>query len=376
MGKMPSHLWAGSLALLMTAVGFIRIAKSETPTSFALDYQVAPGAQCPKRADVELAVQREAGRPILDGAAVQQAILAITPSGADLVAQIAFTNALGGTPAYRTVSAPLQDCQDLVRIFALLVALRAQGVEPEVEKNELRPRRPRSETPASPEEQTPRVFDTIPVTPRGATPAVVNPPETKPNVAPTKPWLALTLGPGLRTGFAPHVNPTLRFGVSVESSTAAFRVNVEAEGIWGGQHALSPKGAYTISGAALVASTCWSPRPRARVSPWLCPVVTATFIHVDGEGLDVSQTDQALGITGGLDARFRMALSEHFYVEAVLGVAFNPYPHAVQIGVDNVFKSQDFSFNSALVLGYRLGATVPSRTPASDLSTTTVQSKQ
>jgi hypothetical protein len=377
-GKVRSGLWAGYVTLLTAIGGFIRVTRAEVPISFALDYQVSPGAECPDRVDVEATVQREVGRPIFASTAEQQAILTIARLDAELVARIAFTSAASGGPAYRTVSAPLQDCRDLVRIFALLVALRAQGVEPdpepEVEPKENRPRRPRNEAQAVTEESKP-VVEPSPVAPTVVKPDVVEPGAIKENVARNPPRFALTLGPGLRTGFAPQGSPTLRLGMSAGTS-AAFRIHAEMEGIWGGQHTVSPQGAYTLSGAALVASACWSPRPQATVAPSLCPVLTVTFIQVAGEGLDVSRTDRAFGMTGGLDARFRMALSDRFYLEAVLGGAFNPHPHVVRVSGDKAWESQQFLFNSALLLGYRVGVGSAPRAPVADLSTTTVPSKQ
>ncbi len=366
------------MTLMVAMGGLNRVSIAEGPISFVLDYQVAPGIKCPDRADVEAMVLKEVGRPIFDGPAEQQAILTIALSDGELIARIAFTSASTGGPAYRTVSAPLQDCRDLVRIFALLVALRAQGVEPEpepeVEPKEIRPRRLRSETQAAAVEQKP-VADAPPVAQPVARPEVVKSGAKTETAAHSSPWLALTVGSGLRTGFAPHVNPALRLGVVADTSTA-FRIQAELEGVGGGQHAVNPKGAYRVSGAAFIVSTCWSPHRKAAVSLAICPVLSATLVQVAGEGLDVSQTDRAFGTTGGLDARVRMALSDQFYIEAVLGGAFNPRPHTVWVGGDKAWKSEPFWFNSVLLLGYRPGATPASRAPAADLSTTTVPSKQ
>jgi hypothetical protein len=372
---------ASVCAVVVAIVGDPSRAWAQDAERVALQYDADPRAACPDAGVVASRVDREAGRTVVDAGARRAVRLSIEHHGHELTARISFRDASGGEEASRVLTATHDRCVDLVRGFALLVALHLQGAEAPAPPVVTRAPRsaPASRSATAPSVSAPSVSASAPLASPPAPPVSRTQPDApaatkekppSPSPAPREEDVALNLsanpaptrgrgtsllaGPLLRAGHAPGWNPGLRLGLSWAAADR-WAVVVETEGTWGGRTQVAPPAAYETSSAGAAVSVCWFPWQAARAGVSVCPDVTTTFVRVSGRGIDVPQSDLVLSVTPGATLRAFVRLVDPWALGVVLGATLNSRPHRIWLDRSEVWTSARWWPTVAVLLSYTSG---------------------
>ncbi|MDX2024501.1 MAG: hypothetical protein SF187_29945 [Deltaproteobacteria bacterium] len=325
-----------------------QLARAGAPENLvAVEYETDPQAQCPSAAQVQAAVQREAVNATISSAAALRATLKVARDDLGLHATIAIREAQGGEQALRQIDGAHDRCIDLVRVFAVLVALQVQKHKNQPAKT-VAPHRAVSKPRPLAANAVPAT--TKPVPKPQANAVLVEPAPAVPPVA-TKPRPAFAVWGGPTIDGTPNFTRMggllgVAFGL-----TPHWRAVVEPYGAWG--HKDVQTGAFDAPVLGGAVAACWLPWIDARVTLWLCPDAAAEVMFVRGQNVDVPQSDATFLARIGADVRASWAINGPWFAMVKLQGGIHLRTPRVFLDNQAVWAVPRGAGNLAITIGYR-----------------------